>query len=165
MKNTTILMIIAAIVFIIILFRKKINTSLGMTRGYRNNNPGNIRKTYDSKGNQTFWKDEIPGQDKDFKTFKTMADGYRALFALLKEYKSKGFDTITKIINRYAPSNENNTNAYINTVVNKTGINPNVPVNLSDTENFKNLVAAISFVENGIKADENEINKGFNLLS
>jgi hypothetical protein len=160
MKNSTILILTAIILILLFLFRKPIN-KITMPRGLRNNNPGNIRKTFDSKGKQTFWKNEIAGKDPYFKTFETMADGYRALFALLLEYRSKGFDTITKIINRYAPSNENNTNAYINVVSQKTGIDPHSVIDYSDSNNFKDLVAAISLVENGQKADREEINEGY----
>lgn len=156
-------MIIAIFVLILFLLRKPIDKL--MTRGYRNNNPGNIRKTYDYKGNQTFWKGEVKGTDESFKKFATMADGYRALFALLLEYKSKGFDTITKIINRYAPSNENNSEAYIKTVSSKTGIDRNTPVNLKDENDFKNLVGAISFVENGLTPDLTDIDSGYKKLN
>lgn len=152
-------MILAVIVLILFLLRKPINKAL--TRGYRNKNAGNIRKTFDVNGKQTFWKGEIEGSDKDFKTFATMADGYRAIFALLREYKSKGFDTIHKIISRYAPSNENDTLAYINNVSKNTGIEPDEPVNLLDENEFKNLVAAISKQENGLEPDMTDIDKGY----
>jgi hypothetical protein len=163
MKNITLLYIIGVIMLLIILFRKKINTTLKMTRGYRNNNPGNIRKTYDANGNQTFWTGEIIGIDPSFKTFKSMAYGYRALFALLKEYNRKGYNTITKVINRYAPSNENDTNSYINTVSLKTGLHPDTLIDLSNETLFKSLVSAISFQENGIIPDKKDINNGYKL--
>jgi hypothetical protein len=134
------------------------------SRGYRNNNPGNIRLTY-SGGVKKLWSGEIEGIDKDFKTFKTMADGYRAMFALLLEYSGKGYNTITAIINRYAPTNENNTTAYIKSVSSRTGIDPNTRIDYSDTNDFKNLVAAISYHENGITPNIADIEAGYNKLS
>ena len=65
-----------------------------MSRGLRNNNPGNIEKNRDK-----FQGEIIPSQDKRFKQFKSMAYGYRAMFVTqqtyLKEYKR---DTVKKII-------------------------------------------------------------------
>jgi hypothetical protein len=162
MKNSTLLMIFAGIILIIFLMRKPINKAL--SRGYRNNNPFNIRKTFDIHGNQTFWSHEIKGLDKDFKTFDSMVNGYLEGFRLLREYKAGGFDTITKIINRFAPSNENDTYAYIEAVSKDTGIDQNTPVNFNDPVQFKNLVAAISYHENGIMPDLNDIDNAYKLL-
>jgi hypothetical protein len=150
-----------AILIVLIVFRKPIKKA--MTRGYRNNNPGNIRKTF-KNGVQTFWKGEVQGTDKDFKTFKSMAYGYRELFAMLLEYEAAGYNTIQKIISRYAPSNENNTNAYINLVSIKTGLHPDQKINFDNADLFKKLVSAISYQENGIEADQKEVEAGFNLL-
>lgn len=81
-------------------------------RGIRNNNPGNIRRTNDQ------WQGLAPHQeDPEFFTFITMAWGIRAMLVLLKNYRLKyGADTVSKIISRWAPSTENNTQAYINAV-------------------------------------------------
>ena len=147
---------LAAVIFLLIVFKKPIKKF--MTRGYKNNNPGNIRKT------ATKWKGEIDGTDKDFKTFKSMPYGYRALFALLREYINKGYNTIEKIISRYAPGNENNTEAYINTVVKKSGIDRNTIITFAEINRINDIVAAISFVENGIAPDSSDINNGYKLL-
>lgn len=135
-----------------------------MTRGYRNNNPGNIVLTYNSDGSKRYWSGEIEGTDSRFKTFKSMAYGYRAIFALLREYISKGYNTIEKVINRYAPSVENNTNAYITTVVKRVGISQDVKISGSDLVTLTKLVKAISFVENGLPANEIEVDEGKKLL-
>ena len=162
MKNTTLLMLTGIILIVLFLLRKPINKAI-MTRGYKNNNFGNIRKTYDLKGNLKLWKGEIIGTDKDFKTFKSASFGYRALIALLYEYNSKGYNTIDKIITRYAPSNENNTLAYISGVAKQTGLPQTTPINFTDTDIIKKLVAAISYHENGIKANVDDINAGYEL--
>lgn len=134
-----------------------------MTRGYRNNNPGNIRLTY-RDGKKYYWKGEIDGTDTAFKTFKNIAYGYRAIFALLKEYIGKGYNTIEKIISRYAPSSENNTNAYVSTVTKRVGITKDTKIAASDLVTLTKLVSAISYVENGLPANEVDIEEGKKLL-
>jgi hypothetical protein len=165
MKNETIIYIILGFALILFLFRKKVNTALNMTRGYRNNNPGNIRLTYDTKGNKTYWQGEVDGVDKSFKTFKNMYYGYRAIFVTLNSYFSKGVNTIEKIVNRYAPSSENDVEAYIKTLVAFTGKERNEGLLFSDNKTILKLVAAISFHENGVKADESQVTQGYKLYN
>ena len=54
------------------------NSSL--PRGLRNNNPGNIRK------NSDVFQGEKTSSDREFKQFKSMAYGYRAIFKILLNY-------------------------------------------------------------------------------
>ena len=129
-----------------------------MTRGQRNNNPGNIRKS------ATAWEGEVlPGADDAFCTFETMGYGYRAMFVLLKNYIGKGYDTIDKIINRWAPSSENNTQAYIANVVARTGIGKDQAIEYSNGEDMKKLVAAISWQENGTAPNFTDLETGYGL--
>ena len=129
-----------------------------MTRGYRNNNPGNIRKT------SSVWIGQVlPGDDQDFCTFSSIAYGYRAMFVLLQNYIDKGFDTVEKIINRWAPSSENNSQAYILHVVQLSGIPAGQVIAYSDGETIKKLVAAISYHENGTSPNFTDIEKGYEL--
>lgn len=156
--------VIAGVLLLLLLFkeRKPITKAISnMTRGYRNNNFGNIVKTFDKNGKQTFWTGEILGKDERFKTFKSPAYGYRAIFVLLDSYLKKGRNTIEKIISVYAPSNENNTKSYINAVSNKTNLQPDEAVTLND---FPKIVAAISEVENGIKPNLEHLKEGLNLF-
>jgi hypothetical protein len=154
--DKNLIMILTIIIIVLIAFAKPIKKL--MTRGYINKNPGNIRKTPD------FWKGEIQGTDKDFKTFQSMPYGYRAMFVLLSSYFHKyKLNTIEKIINTYAPGNENNTEAYINAVCQRTGFARDMVLDFGDTDSIKSLIAAISYVENGVKADMNDITAGFNL--
>ena len=146
--------------------RKKVDTALKVSRGYRNNNPGNIRLTFDSKGNKTYWQGEIDGADKSFKTFKNMFYGYRAIFITLSSYFDKGFNTIEKIVNRYAPASDNNdTSSYIKTLVSFTGKTQNEKLSFNDNQAILKLVAGISFQENGINPDSNQINEGYKLFN
>ena len=130
------------------------------TRGYRNNNPGNIRINSDK-----FQGEIIPSQDKAFKQFSSMAYGYRAMFRLLGNYiRNYKLDTIDKIIHRYAPTNENHTGAYIQAVSTRTGISPEQVISFADKETMCALVGAMSYVENGIEPNKADIIAGWNLL-
>ena len=50
------------------------------SRGLRNNNPLNIRKSAEH------FQGEIKGKDKSFKTFSSLPYGYRAGFVILGTY-------------------------------------------------------------------------------
>lgn len=84
------------------------------TRGIRNNNPFNVRKS----GYK--WLGKIyPSEDKDFEQFCHMEYGVRCGIKLLKRYVfTYGLHSLDQIINRYAPSSENDVNAYIKYIKN-----------------------------------------------
>lgn len=129
-----------------------------MSRGLKNNNPGNIRHS------NTNWQGEIKGVDKEFKTFKSIDWGYRAMFKLLNTYERvHGLNTIEKIMHRYAPTNENDTNAYIRAIEQDTGINRHTIISTKDKDCMVKIVASMSRVENGVKADLNDVIKGWEL--
>jgi len=126
-------------------------------RGYRNNNPLNIRHSADN------FQGELRGDDKSFKTFASMAYGYRAAFVTLATYHSRGWDTIEKIVSHWAPPVENDTERYIASVVKRSGIPRGSKLTLSDGEDYILIVTAMSAVENGRKAVMSEVEEGFNL--
>lgn len=129
-------------------------------RGLRNNNPGNIRITKDN------WKGLRQVQtDKDFFQFEEIKWGYRALIRTLQNYrKRRGCETIADFIRRWAPESENDTSAYIRTVCMKMGV-PSVYVpDVDDKITMCLFAAAISYVENGVLADMEEVVKGWDLL-
>ena len=129
-----------------------------MTRGYKNNNPGNIEKN-----NDVFQGETIPSKDKRFKQFRTMAYGYRAMFVTLDTYRKRGRDTIEKIINAWAPAVENHTAAYIDAVELWSGVDRNKVLTDRDGNNYIQIVAAMSHVENGIIANMSEVETGFRM--
>ena len=103
-----------------------------LPRGLRNNNPGNIKR------NSDVFQGEKTSSDKEFKQFKSMAYGYRAIFKILSNYyRNYKLDTIRKIIGRWAPENENNTNAYIKAVSDYAGIPADDPININDREQMR----------------------------
>ena len=111
-------------------------------RGIRNNNPGNIRLGTSS------WVGMSDNQlDKDFVVFSEAKYGIRALARILMHYSSEGIHTVRGIINRWAPSSENNTDAYIKTVCDWLHCNADEPIFVSVV--MPNLIAAIIHHENG----------------
>lgn len=157
-------MITLLIVVIVFLLRKPALKTVSMvkeklSRGYRNNNPGNIVLTPGQ-----YWQGEVQGTDTRFKTFMSMPYGYRAIFVTLNSYIKKGYDTIDKIINRYAPPHENETSSYAKTVSRMTGISPDQPVTFNRPQDIVAIVEAISYVENGIKADPNQVIEGYKMF-
>lgn len=131
-----------------------------LPRGLRNNNPGNIRINGD------LFQGEIrPSKDESFKQFETMAYGYRAVFRILSNYrKNYGLDTIRKMIGRWAPENENDTDAYVKAVSDYAGIPADDPININAREQMIRIVAGMSRIENGREAEMSDVIAGWNLL-
>ena len=133
---------------------------MGVPRGIRNNNPGNIEF---SKRNN--WTGQV-GSDGRFAQFSDMKFGIRALTKLLANYHKQGNFTVRKIINKYAPSNENNTLVYIETVCDKVGIGADeyivINANLVNGH-LARLVGAIIHHENGQDVKPAELVDGLTL--
>ena len=114
-------------------------------RGYRNNNPLNIRRT------ETRWQGQVDGDDKDFCTFASPVYGWRAaLIILMRTYRERGWNTIQEIIAHWAPDNENDTAAYTRNMVRLTGIPPDRVLNMAD---YMPLAKAMARFENGFLND------------
>jgi hypothetical protein len=96
------------------------------------------------------------------KRFQTEAHGYRAAFVILGTYLSRGHDTIEKILHRWAPANENNTEEYIIYVSRQAGVARNAVLTASDGEACMRIVYAMSVKESG-RADVIEIRAGFDM--
>ena len=128
-------------------------------RGLRNNNPGNIRKSKD-----LFLGEIRPSADKSFKQFENMAYGYRAMFRILGNYvKHYKLDTLEKVITRWAPPKENNTKNYIKSVSEWSGVDKDSKVWIDNRQHMCAIVAAMSRMENGVKANMSEVEQGFDL--
>lgn len=130
-----------------------------LPRGLRNNNPGNIRRNSD-----VFQGEINPSRDKEFKQFKNMAYGYRAMYKILSNYYNKyQLNTIRKMISRWAPENENNTAAYVSLVSSYSGVGPDDLISF-DREQMIQIVAGMSKVENGREANMYDVIAGWDLL-
>jgi len=117
----------------------------------------NIRHSADT------FQGEVKGADKAFKTFSTMSYGYRAAFVTLGTYLSRGWNTIEKIVTRWAPPTENYTGTYIANVERWSGISKTKKLTSTDGAYYILIVDAMSYVENGISADISEVRAGFKL--
>lgn len=131
-----------------------------MSRGLANNNPGNIRRS------KVRYRGEVrPSRDPEFRQFETPAWGYRAIFVLLDTYRRRyGLDTLRGMITRWAPPVENRTDAYIRAVADDTGLDPDERLDTRDRRTMVPVAAAISRVENGVKADRAEVERGWELF-
>jgi len=93
--------------------------NINVPKGVRNNNPGNIK--YNPNND---WKGAI-GRNGKFVVFSNPSYGVRALSKTLDTYYNvHGLKSISSVIRRYAPSEENDTLAYIKFVSGRTGIAP-----------------------------------------
>jgi len=113
----------------------------GIPRGLRLNNPGNIRPGAGFFG-------EI-GDDGGYAKFDSDAAGIRAIQRLLRTYGNQyGINTLRGLANRYAPPSDNNpTDNYIEFLSQKTGIDPDEPINLA--ERGADIIPAIIGFEQG----------------
>ena len=129
-----------------------------MKRGIRNNNPLNIRRS------ATRWQGAREEQkDKSFVQFKSMAYGYRAAWKILQSYyerfcmEGKPF-TVRNIISRWAPPNENDTEAYIINVLKLASIGGKEkllpPSNASRYGRLSRMIAAMTTVECGVPSTQ-----------
>lgn len=115
-------------------------------RGIRNFNPGNIENGPFARSQPGY-----VGSDGRFAQFDTMDHGIDAQSALLHSYGNKGLNTLNAIINRYAPSSDNNnTNAYASFVSKKMGVDPNQPLDMNDPNVRRNIAMAMGRFENGM---------------
>ncbi len=117
------------------------------SRGWRLNNPCCIRKG-------TTWRGLAALQaDNEFCTFIHPLYGFRAAVIIIcKTYYGRKLVTIRQIISRWAPSTENNTEAYITMVSKAVGIGADVmlPRPKAETKNvWASILWAIALHENG----------------
>lgn len=100
--------------------------------GIRNNNPGNLR----AWGNTP--------QAGGYARFASPEAGLAAMIKNLQAQQSvHGLNTISGIISKWAPPNENNTAAYIAEMEKSTGFRANQPLDLTDRKTVAPLVSGI----------------------
>jgi len=122
-----------------------------LPRSVRNNNPGNIRIGDPWQGLMDI--DEMNAdqkQERSFCVFQSPKWGFRALATVLITYQDKhDINTIVGIINRWAPSAENDTHSYIVDVALRTNLNENAPLDLHTYEHLAPICKAIATHEAG----------------
>lgn len=133
-------------------------------RGIRNNNPLNIRKGCNWYG------ERFPQVDRDFEEFQSMELGIRAAFVLLRNYitgfsgRSFKYNTIRKIIRRWAPPVENATQRYIDFVCKQVGKDQNEVIYFSDRKTMITMARAMAFVECGQWIDIEKFETAYDML-
>lgn len=133
-------------------------------RGIRNNNPLNIRKGCNWYG------ERFPQVDRDFEEFQSMELGIRAAFVLLRNYitgfsgRSFKYNTIRKIIRRWAPPTENATQRYIDFVCKQVGKDQNEVVYFSDRTTMITMARAMAFVECGQWIEPTKFQTAYDML-
>lgn len=125
------------------------------TIGFKNCNPLNIR--YSSRNN---WRGQV-GEHKGFCVFAHESWGFRAAYKLITNYISQGYNTIEKIVSRWAPPTENDTEAYIKYVAYETIIDRDqilTDCNIHDYWTKLMIIRAMARMESFREIDEQQIN-------
>lgn len=115
----------------------------GAPRSVRNNNPGNLRASAFTRKLPGFKSVDADG----FAVFDSPSSGAAAQGALLGSYIDRGYNTVAKIINRWAPPSDNNdTGAYIKSVAKALNV---APGQVLTKDAIPQLQSIISRVEGG----------------
>lgn len=90
----------------------------------------------------------------------------RALAKVLINYKRiHGLNTVRQIISRYAPPNENQTTAYVQSVARQLGVLPDVVIDIEERGVLTVFIKAVIRMENGIQPYSDEtIQKGIDSI-
>ncbi|WP_447876939.1 hypothetical protein [Serratia fonticola] len=113
-------------------------------RGIRNNNPGNLNFAGQAGAQKE------GGPNGRFAVFQSMTAGVAALYRQIQLYASRGINTISKIVNKYAPAaDNNNVGAYIKALMGATGKDANEALDTSDMQTMMSLLRGIINHENG----------------
>jgi len=112
--------------------------------GVRLNNPGNLRSWGDMPIVQT--------GSGAFAKFPTAQAGMSAAEGNLLAYRRHGWTNIADIIAHWAPSSENDTQAYIADIVKRTGFGAGQQLNVTDSAVAQKLLSAIVRHEQGSDA-------------
>ncbi|ECC7188905.1 hypothetical protein DB979_04750 [Salmonella enterica] len=127
----------------------------GRTIADRFNNPANLRYAAGYETANT--------RSGKFAVFPSLDEGALAAAKQLQIYGTKGINNIHDIISKWAPSNENNTKAYIGHVVNATGRSEFEKLNLNDTRTLAKLITAMSVKEGaGSRLSEEKVTQIIN---
>ena len=107
----------------------------------RNNNPGNLRNV---------------GGD-GFQSFPTIEDGVRGMGRQLDLYFNRdGLTTVRGMVSKYAPPNENQTDAYVAKVAKDLGVDPDAPLSW-DPVTRSRLVSSMMHMETGQPWDARQV--------
>lgn len=84
---------------------------------------------------------------------------------LINYKKLYGLNTVRQIISRYAPPNENQTTAYVQSVARQLGVLPDVVIDIEERGVLTVFIKAVIRMENGIQPYSDEtIQQGINSI-
>ena len=125
-------------------FSNQVNRSAYLSRGIRNNNPGNLN--FAGQKGATLES----GPNARFASFPTMLEGIAALDRQVMLYLKRGKNTIDQIIDIYAPSSDgNNISSYKSYLSQYTGLGVKEKIDGSNFEIMRKLIQGIINHENG----------------
>lgn len=126
-------------------------TAAQLPRAVRNANPGNIETGEPWRGLATPAEMTADQRaEKRFCVFTAPEWGFRALAVILRNYRERyGLVSVHDIISRFAPSNENDTTAYVKHVCDAMGVEPDKALDLDDALTLEDLCRAIAVHESG----------------
>ncbi|HDW1436526.1 TPA: lytic transglycosylase domain-containing protein [Escherichia coli] len=128
-------------------FSNQVDRSAYLSRGIRNNNPGNLN--FAGQKGATLES----GPNARFASFPTMLEGIAALDRQVMLYLKRGKNTIDQIIDIYAPSSDgNNTSSYKSYLSRYTGLGVKEKIDGSNFDVMKKLIQGIINHENGAAA-------------
>jgi len=137
-----------------------------LPRAVRNNNPGNIEHVASNK-----WLGILPKEKRNpeqlaetrFEVFESGVYGFRAMALLFQKYQDKyGCNTVEKMINKWAPNFENNTDAYVKAVAAKVKVRADDVIDVHQYDYAFPLLKAVAEHEtgSGYKWPDNQIVEG-----
>lgn len=113
-----------------------------MTRGLRNNNPGDIKLNPNNP-----WLGKIYNNtDGVFEQFDSMARGIRALGKVLDSYARRGLNTVASIVPEFSATDQE---AYVANLCEWLNVAPDQFIDVRDPQNRFKLVRAIILQEQG----------------
>lgn len=124
----------------------------GVARSLRDNNPLNLSYVPGQRG--------IVGRDGQFGRYGTMADGVSAAVNQIMIDRSRGDNTIRKLVTSWAPPGSNDTAAYIRNVSRWTGYAPDEPLNLSNPRVMSAVVSAMARQEGSGRLSPSDLASG-----
>lgn len=120
---------------------------IGGSRAWRNCNPGNIRKGSFALANGSI------GDDGSFAVFPNRPTGSKAIESLFRGPSYRAL-SIEKAINRYAPPQENDTNAYLEFVIDQSGLSRSDVIADLPVADVRKIVRAVEAMEGWKEGEE-----------
>lgn len=132
------------------------------SRGVRNNNPLNIRKS------AARWYGKIEGADPEFETFDCLINGFRAAFINIHTHIKQSRKillptTLASEITKWAPASENDTARYIKIVSTIANVKPDQVLDFRNKKMMCAVVSAMARVECGYFFDAKVISIAYDL--